>query len=176
MTIHIGDRPEKLTDEVIAKILYFAEADLLLNNAARCARVHEDTLKRWMELGRQDIKDDRETFLASFYLQVREKQALKISKLLDMIETGAKNWQALAWKLEKCFREDFGLDAPEYKELLDRYLELSNDLKRLRNDRATPQGGLNNGREMDCRSNQAQGGTQKGIGCQEGQEDSGQET
>lgn len=148
MTINIGDRPEQLTDEVIVKILHHAYADLLLNNAARIARVHEQTLKGWMDRGKEDFLQKRVTFLAKFFTQVREKQATKISELLHKIESCTKNWQALAWKLEKCFREDFGLEAPEFKELLDLYLKLKDDYGKLKLQ-IKLQGIVNHAEELD---------------------------
>jgi hypothetical protein len=152
MTINVGDRPHQITDEVYAKILHHAYSDLILNNAARCARVHEDTLKRWMFIGKEDLQFNRVTFLASFYVQVREKQATKISELLQKIENCSKNWQALAWKLEKCFREDFGADAPEFKELLDQYIKLRDDFIKLKNQLALTQGALKNAEKLDSGS------------------------
>jgi hypothetical protein len=155
MTIHIGDRPQQLTDEALAKILHHAYSDLLLNNAARIAKVHEQTLKSWMERGKEDLTNLRPTFLANFFTQVREKQATKISELLHKIENCAKNWQALAWKLEKCFREDFGADAPEFKELLDQYIKLRDDFIKLKNQLALTQGALKNAEELDRGSDKA---------------------
>jgi hypothetical protein len=149
MTIHIGDRPPKLTDEVMALILGYVATDLMLNNAARCAGIHELTLKTWMKLGQTDLLEDRETFLSKFYLKVRKNQGIKISQLLVLIESGTKNWQGAAWKLEKCFAEEFGNEAPAYKDLLEKYHQLMSQC--LGASKPT-HGAITNGREMDSSS------------------------
>jgi hypothetical protein len=118
MTINVGDRPDKLTDEVRAKILHHVRADLSVNNAARHARICEETLQRWMALGKADVLNDQETYLAKLYVDVRENQANKVSEIIQLIGSGSKNWQGSAWILEKCFAEEFGAEAPAYKDLL----------------------------------------------------------
>ncbi len=150
MTLKTGDRPDKLTDEVRAKIMHHVRADLSINNAARHARILEETLQRWLQIGKTDIMNGDETFLAKLYVDVRENQAVKVSEILQLIESGTKNWQGAAWKLEKCFAEEFGAEAPAYKDLLALCHSLMaqfNDIKKY------SQGAITNGRAMDSGSN-----------------------
>jgi hypothetical protein len=170
-----GIRPTALTDAVVTRILYFVEQDILLNNAARCARIHSDTLERWLKIGEDDVINDRDTFLAQFYLQVKEKQGNKISIILQKIEDCTKNWQALAWKLEKCFREDFGIDANEFKYMLESYNKLRDDFM-LMKESSKIHGVITDGKELDQgRDKEARRITQR-IGDQTREEDTEKDT
>ncbi len=119
--------------------LAYVGEDLLLSNAARHIGATPQRVQNLMNRGQADIEADLNTEFAQIYREVRKKQAEKISHLLYRIEQCPKNWQALAWKLEKCFREDFGTDVELYKELLDNYRKLLDDMKRI-NDPINPQG------------------------------------
>ncbi len=117
-----------LTPETYKKIVDQVAKDLSLSNAARIARVVPKTLCNWMERGLSDINENKESVFAQFFLDVKDAQGRKISMLLSKIEKGKRNWQALAWILEKCCAEDFGKDSEVYKQLLDDYKKLLEDM------------------------------------------------
>jgi len=100
-------------------------------------------------LGKEDIINDRDTYLAKLYIDIRENQAMKVSEIMRLIFNGTKNWQANAWILEKCFAEEFGAEAPAYKDLLALCHQLMSQFK----DSKKPlQGAIIHGREMDTKS------------------------
>ena len=78
----------------------------------------------WMEQGGNDVQDELDTPHSQFYQSARRNQAINVSSLLEHIGNCPKNWQALAWKLEKCLKEEFGSEAQEYKELVQLFMEL----------------------------------------------------
>lgn len=148
----VGRPIEPLSKEKEASFIYWVGEDLLLTNASRHIGITPKRLKNIMDRGEDDINQlqDESTEFAQFYIAVRKKQAEKISKLLHQIEMCPKNWQALAWKLEKCFREDFGQEAEMYKDLLDSYKKLFESYKQLLESK-TSQRIVDDGREMDSK-------------------------
>lgn len=151
----------EVPEAVKLRIIKAISDDLIISNAARHGRVTPETLKTWLSLGSDDVNAGLDTQLAAFYLDVREAQGKKISSLLDIVGNAKRNWQAAAWMLEKGAREDFGGDSYEYKELLELYSKLRDDLKRL-TDNPIPvqpaQGVLTHGREMDSESDSEEQG------------------
>jgi hypothetical protein len=139
-----------LDDEQTRLFLHYVGEDLLLSNAARHIGITPGRLMRLMERGMTDIEEGEiNSVFAQLYTSTTKKQAEKISNLLYKIELCQKNWQALAWKLEKCFKEEFSIDAPEFKQLLEKYLKLSEDYQRLK-DKPSLQGAMTDGkRELD---------------------------
>lgn len=121
--------PDEATIDAISKWVY---QDLLLSNAARRSRVHQDILDAWMEKGSDDAKEGINSNFSSLYFTVREMQAKRISETLAKISSCPRNWQSLAWFLEKCFREDFSNDAELYKNLLDDYRRIIQDITQIK--------------------------------------------
>lgn len=122
---HPGGRPKKPpTPEQIIEIGKWCLADLSMANACRHMGLHPNRIADWMEQGGNDVQDELDTPHAQFYQSCRKNQALNVSELLKRIDTCPKNWQALAWKLEKCLKEEFGSEAQEYKELVQLFMEL----------------------------------------------------
>lgn len=145
------------TQEQITNLVYWVGEDISLPNAARHTHVHPQQLDRWMKQGSDDILVESNTIYAQLYTQVRKSQATKISDLLKRIESCPKNWQALAWKLEKCVRDEFGADSVEIKELLERVDKLSEAVKRMIENPL--HGVVSDGREMDSKGDQEEGRT-----------------
>ncbi len=114
-------------------LVYWVGESLSINNAAKHVGITPDRLYRWLERGGEDCDRMDDTIYAQLYRQLYKNQAIKVSELLKKIESCPKNWQALAWKLEKCVRDEFASDAPEYKELLDCYTEMKQYLLSLKN-------------------------------------------
>jgi len=58
-------------------------------------------------------------------------KADEITIMVAEIKAKVKNWQAIAWLLERCFREDFGADAGVIQILLEKAEKMEQSLKRL---------------------------------------------
>ncbi len=114
----------------VENLLHWSGKDLLISNAARCARIHPYIVERWMKQGGEDVLEGNDTVCAQLFIDLRQKQGLKVSELLSKIDSCCKNWQAIAWRLEKCFAEDFGRESEIYKELLDQFKKLLQDRER----------------------------------------------
>lgn len=148
-----GGRPEREpTDEEITTLTYWVRENLTLSNAARHAGVHPYILNRWMEYGSDDVKQNLVTIYSQLFKKVCKSQADKITELLNKIETCPKNFGALVWILEKCFKEEFSSDAEEYKYLVEKYLKLQDDYESLKK-RKSLQGVAKDGGKVDSSSN-----------------------
>ena len=130
-----------------AIILESVSDELILTNAARRARVTLEQLKTWLSLGHEDVSRGFKTDLGEFYLDVMEAQGDRVKELLLKVSQGKRGWKSATWILERCLKEDFGTDSTEYKDLLELYTKLRDDLKRLTDNPL--QGVTTNGREMD---------------------------
>jgi transposase len=120
------------TDEEINLISYWVGENLSLPNAARHAEHDPATVYRWMEQGREDNSKELDTPYTKLFKSVSKSQSEKITKLLNKIEECPKNFNALCWILEKCFREEFSNDAEEYKYLVEKFLKLQDAYDRLK--------------------------------------------
>lgn len=91
-------RPTKRTPEARARILEAVEQGNTLDGSAKYAGMHPDTLREWR-------RDD-----AVFYEAVekaREKMRVGMLACLTRAAVNERQWQAAAWKLERCFPEDY---------------------------------------------------------------------
>lgn len=97
---------------------------MTLNMTARMARIPPATFKEWIKQGDEDYRNHLGTDLAQLSADVRKLQAIEAKKLLDVMKEMPKGWQAMAWLLERCFREDFGQDNEVIAELKATFEEL----------------------------------------------------
>lgn len=136
-----------LSDEVKERILNAVSLAFRPTTIAHYAKVHPNNLKRWLKMGNEDAEAGISSEYAHFWAEFNHKQAEKIIGWLKDIEQRLPNWQA-TWELVKAVaREDYGIEAIEYKELLEIVNHLSESFKRLTENPI--QGVLRNGREMD---------------------------
>jgi hypothetical protein len=141
--VNLGGRPSIApTDEQIEKIGQSVRKYMAIGLCASALRIVPRTAMRWMEQGYEDAEKGLVTQYSRFCLAVRENQAIRGQELLDRVAECPKNWQALTWILQNCLREEFGSDAKEYKELLEAFKKLMEDVGRLKQ---STQGVVNNG-------------------------------
>lgn len=138
----IGRPPNEPTAEITQKMGESVRQYMAVGLCASALRIHPIVASRWMQQGEQDILDKKWTSYAEFCLTVRENQAEKGKEILTKVSTCPKNWQALTWMLQNCLREEFGSEAKEYKELLEAFKKLMEDVGRLKQ---SSQGVVNNG-------------------------------
>lgn len=120
------------TDDEFNGLVYWVGEDLLLTNACRKMKIHPHRLERWMEQGSTDAKEGINSVFANLYYKIRESQSIRISETLKKMTTCPKNWQALAWFLERCFKEDFSNDAEQYRRLLEDYQRIIIEIQRIK--------------------------------------------
>lgn len=104
-----------------AKNLVLEGVDMLLTNrlAAHYAGIDHTTLEKWLQRGRKERKEGKETEHVDFLREMNKRRANKAVKLLQKIDNPGKYWLAADKLLARCFREDYGDDAGIIKELLE---------------------------------------------------------
>ncbi len=110
-------RPHTLTQQKSDAIVANINKVLVLNQAAAMAKVLKSTAQMWMVRGREDVENNIDSVEANFVVAVKSAQAKKVEELLTELREMPRGWQALAWILERCFREEFGADAGIIQEL-----------------------------------------------------------
>jgi uncharacterized membrane protein YheB (UPF0754 family) len=120
-------RPTKFTPQVREKILAALKEFLPITLAAECARIDRKSIYNWMETGKEDIAKNIDSEYAEFFHNIKQIRAKNAIFLMQDVMGREKNWQAIAWILERTFREDFGDKAAEIeiRERLDQ-LEAKN--------------------------------------------------
>lgn len=123
---NLGGRPHELTEDVAKKIVAHYKKTIVLRNVAGHVRKHPDTIKTWLRSGELDIFAGKETKFSRFYLDVKEARAAKIKELEDSLlaEEPMKNWQRIAWYLERCAREDYGIHGDIYDDLKQQIIDV----------------------------------------------------
>lgn len=151
-------RPLTLTDDVKQRLIDAVSVAFRPITIAHYAKVHPNNLKRWLKMGNDDAELGLSTPYAHFWAEFNHKKAEKVVQWLKDVEQRLPNWQA-TWELIKSVaREDYGVEAVEYKELLEMFNGLSEAFKRFTDNPL--QGAMTNGREMDSsRNSEEQGQT-----------------
>ena len=88
----------KYCEQIVKDIVEAIEKGLSNNATCDYVGISKETFYKW-------IKDH-----SDFSDQVKRAQSEKKIDLLEKIKTiGEKNWQALAWILERCYPDEFGV-------------------------------------------------------------------
>ncbi len=140
-------------DKIIAAIKRNAPYEI----AAWSARISEQTLYDWLNLGKQHIKEGKSSEYAQLLEDIFNTEAEKVMSHLDAMERGERGWQARLAILERRWHRFFGQYAIEFKELFDNFQKLREDVKRYTD---SPTEGATNAvkirKKMDTKSHQAQ--------------------
>lgn len=146
-----------LTDDVASHILEHVEGNYVIGQIARMARIPKTTLRRWLMRGEEEANEHKDSVFAQLWINLEQKRGVEIKSMLEDVRARKTNWQA-SWELLRCIaREDFGVEAIEYKELLELFNNLSEAFKRFTENPL--QGVVQNGREMDIERDQEAGST-----------------
>jgi len=99
-------RPTKLTPETQAKIVQALKLGATYQHACNYAGIHYDSLREWI------LKAERGegAVYSEFSEAVQKAQGAATIGWLAKIEKAADdgNWTAAAWKLERCYPDDYG--------------------------------------------------------------------
>ncbi len=117
-------RPHTLTEELLEKIIEATPQVLVVNQIAGLCMIPRSTLKDWMATGIEDAKSGKDTIFAQLSARFHEAKAKEVRILIAYLRTCPKNYQSVTWILEKCFREDFGADSEELKELRELFKQI----------------------------------------------------
>ena len=123
-------RPCLLTQELFDKIIEAVPRGLRPNTIAGLCGVAPKNLEYWLKTGMKDMEEGNSTIFSQLCAKFHNARTLKIAQWIEHIENRVQNWTALWELLKVCAREDFGVEAVEYKELLEMYSGLSESFKK----------------------------------------------
>ena len=102
-----GGRPSKLTDELCDNICQNIREGNTLQYSVQKEGIHYSTYRLWMKKGEESKTQTGKFF--EFYEAIKKAQSEGKNNLVKGIEEhGKKNWQALAWLLERMYPSEFG--------------------------------------------------------------------
>lgn len=108
-------RKPKMTEDIQKQICDCIETGMTVK-AAVADLIDESTYYRYMNLGEQDFKDEKNTVYSEFYKSEKKAEKTFLEKHLKNIERASANsWQASAWLLERKYPNEFGKSAMEMK-------------------------------------------------------------
>lgn len=138
-----------MQDKVVGKVREL----LVLRISAWACKIHEQTLYGWMRKGQAAIAEgDYENQYARLHFAVRAAQADAALEMLTNIKNRQDNWQANAWILERCLRDDFGVDANKMAELTAQISALQEFMSKFKKQEDIYKEPNDEGQEVDSES------------------------
>jgi hypothetical protein len=108
----------KLTQEKIEKLISAVPEVIVQNQVAYRAGVTKQALSDWLKQGTRDLNEGNiNTIFAQLSDRYHKARTEIVRDSLEKIQSGTDNYKALCWILEKCFREDFGAESEDIREL-----------------------------------------------------------
>lgn len=103
--------PPKYTPERCAGILRAISKRIPYQIAAEGNGIGEETLYRWLRIGRTDLEEGKDTELARFWESIKKTELEKMEEHIDNIRERPDRWQADAWILERRWHKHFSSNA-----------------------------------------------------------------
>lgn len=156
-----------LSQEKIEAIVAAIPEVMIQTYVARAVGVLPCRLTEWLQFGERDQGLGKDTIFAQLSTRYHLRRTEVVRDLLTKVQADPKNYQAYAWVLAKCFREEFGADSHEIRELKALFEQILPTMGK---------GVPHNGKQMDTESNQTPGRVTEGTTRQEGGDNTCQET
>lgn len=108
-----------LTPELSAKICAYIASGLTKKGAYEAVFISEASFFTWMKKGERDIEKggDNNSIYSLFAKSVKEAEAkFKLTHIRNIKTAADKGqWQASAWMLERCYRDEYGKSSVDAK-------------------------------------------------------------
>lgn len=124
MTTARTGRPTELNSEKYQLLLDAIPRVIIQQHVAYMARVAPSTLSIWLSRGKEEQETNPGSIYAQFATDYHVARCEIIQEKLNIIATDHENRAGNAWILEKCFREDFGKESEEMRELRSLFIQL----------------------------------------------------
>lgn len=102
-------RPSKIDPEVTKTVSNLLRAGAMIDAACSSAGISRDTFYEWLKRGRTDKSGPYKDFADTIKKALADAEN---SLVAGIRKAGGQQWQALAWLLERRFRERWGRDLP----------------------------------------------------------------
>lgn len=158
-----------LDQELIDSIIFAVPQVIVQNQVAAFCGIHRMNLSSWLKRGDEEHLNGIESVFSQLAVRYHETRSHVVKNLVFELKQCPKNYQALVWLLEKCFREDFGSESEEIRELRQMFIQILPLLGK---------GDLNHGnqtKELDSKGNQETGSIAPRLESTNGSKNPGQE-
>lgn len=112
-------RPLELNEAIIQRILEAVPKVIIPSQVAALSRVPKQTLSRWLINGKRDSNNGISSLFAQLWDSFTEEQAKVAAETITKLRKCPKNYGALTFILEKCFKDDFESKSDVQKQLED---------------------------------------------------------
>lgn len=129
-----------LSEYLIKQIIEATPKLMIVNQIAGYCGIPKSTLGDWLKRGAKEGKEGKDTLFAQLSAQFHTAKAKRCHDLLMKVEGDQENMKAYSWLLEKCFREDFGAESQELRELRDLFEEILPIMKGAKNGNGKEKG------------------------------------
>jgi hypothetical protein len=112
--------PSRLDEKMIADLVEAIPKVIIMRHVAHLNKLHHDTLRTWLKRGNQEIRDGlTDTIYVRLAHACNQKRSEVLQQKLEELATCPKNYGAITWLLEKCYRDDFETKSEAHKQLED---------------------------------------------------------
>jgi len=98
-------RPSKLNYELIEQFAEEISKGLSVQHTCDLLCVTQPCYNNWMRQGEEDLASGNDDSLfAQFFLEIKKSHAMYVRTARDILNSCPKNWQSIAWWLERTDR------------------------------------------------------------------------
>src|SRR6188768_1859787 len=113
-------RPPELTQEIIDRIIDAIPEVLTQNQIAYRAMILPQRLSDYLIMGNRDrLEGNQNTICAQLADKYYYTRSTILKEKLENLSQCPKNYGAITWILEHCFKDDFEIMSDAHKQLLD---------------------------------------------------------
>jgi hypothetical protein len=109
-----------LDQNLIDRILDAIPKVFIQNQIAHLCGIYPQRLSDWIKFGKRDMESGvKNSIYADFYQQYHEARAEALHQKLKHLSMCPKNYGAITFILERCFKDEFEVMSESHKQLLD---------------------------------------------------------
>ena len=103
-------RPDKLTPERAARILYLVSAGVTIDTACGAVGIDDSAYFRWVKRGSlpEDHPDFDQKYRDFHDAAMQARANAEANAVIGITEQGPEDWRAFAWFLERSFPRKYG--------------------------------------------------------------------
>lgn len=120
----------QLTDKLHKELIECARDVLMPSQTAKLAKVPPKLFYEWLKKGREDQDKGEDTQYSHLVLDYDHAVAKEIKMMLETVKTSKRNWQSALSIIEAVARDEFGKDAPQIAEALEKIKEMENNMQK----------------------------------------------
>lgn len=114
--------PTYLDEKLIEKIVDNVPRVFIMKHVAQLSDIPYQSLFHWMTRAKKEIKEGiTDTIYVKLYLAYNKKRSEALQEKLDKLAECPKNYGAIVWILEHCYKEEFMTLPEDVQKILDMF-------------------------------------------------------